>query len=318
MKTERRHELQTNELANWLAGWIETIAPYWKLTVGACLLLCAVWFAVTFVRNSQEKKRALAWSDLFQQYERGVDLEELAKVHQRHADAEAGLWALQTAADVRLAQGNQQLFQDRKQATAELDEARDTYQSVVDQAKDPLLKRRALFGLAQTLESLNDFGTAEQRYREVAETWPATAVGELAQKRLEVLQRPSTQGWYDWFAKQEPVASRIPEFEGLQDLSNLPESPDFSVPEAGQMLKPPGDATDGPSPNEFQPFRLESEDNSDELPPTTTEALEFDPLPSTSDESLPSDEATDEPLSAPADATDATTPAEEEAATEAP
>ena len=299
MKTERRHELQTNELANWLAGWVETFAPYWKLLVGACLLLCAVWVAITFVRTNQEKNRAAAWSDLFRQYERGVDLDGLASVAQTHADKEAGLWALQTAADVHLAQGTQQLFQDRVQAKTELDEARDTYQSVVDRAKDPLLKQRALFGLAQASESLNDFSTAEQRYREVVEAWPSTAVGELAQTRLEVLQRPATQKWYDWFAKQEPVASRLSEFEGLQDLSNLPDSPDISVPEAGQMLKPPGSGNDGESATEFQPFQLDSENDSADSSPTEIETPEVDSIPSIDDESLPAEESTDQPLDAP-------------------
>ena len=241
MKTERRHELQTNELANWLSEWIDTIRPYSKALVAAVLLVTTAWFAVAFTRNRGQQQQAQAWSAFFQAYEQGAESDRLAEVAETYPDSAAGLWALQSAADVDLAQGTQDLFRDRTQAKEALDQAKNAYQQVSEQAADPLLKQRAVFGMAQALESLGQFGPAEDKYREVAETWPESGVSELARQRLQQLERPATQEWYAWFAEQEPAPSPLADPSLFNDLPQLPDRPDLSLPQPGQMLKLPAD-----------------------------------------------------------------------------
>jgi tetratricopeptide (TPR) repeat protein len=251
MKTERRHELQTNELAIWLAGWVGKIKPYGKLILGGIILLLAVWVATAFIWNRGQKEREQAWSSFFQVYEGAdVDADQLTQMAtaQSYGETEAGLWALQTAADLRLGRGAQQLFVDRTQAIEDLEKAEETYRSVTEKAQDPLLKQRAMFGLAQTLESRNNFEDAKKQYQQVVQTWPDSAVGHLAQQRIDNLQQPATQDWYAWFAEQKPVVSPLSDPSLFEDLPNLPESPNLSVPEPGQLIKPsePAPAEEGP------------------------------------------------------------------------
>ena len=248
MKTERRHELQTNELAIWLTGWIETIRPYSKAIIGGLLLITTVWFAYAYIGKRGEQNQAQAWSAFFQAYEQGAEPDRLAEVAASFGDTRAGLWALQSAADLHLAQGTQDLFRDRQQAEEELQQAKDAYASVSQQASDPLLKQRAAFGLAQALESLGQFGPADEKYREVAEQWPNSGVGQLAQRRLEMLQQPATREWYAWFAEQKPIPSPLVDPSLLNVLPNLPDSPDISLPGPGELIRPSGESPAASSP----------------------------------------------------------------------
>ena len=152
MKTERRHELQTNELAIWLTSWLEAIKPYSKVLLGALVLLAAVWFAAAYVRSRGRESESRAWTALFQAYTPSAasDVsEQMADVAKSYPGTPAGLWALQTAADVHLAEGSQQLFRDREQAKQDLQQAQETYDTIAQQATDPMLKQRAMFGAAQ-------------------------------------------------------------------------------------------------------------------------------------------------------------------------
>ena len=244
MKTERRHELQTNELAIWLTSWLEAIKPYSKVLLGALVLLAAVWFAVTYVRSRGRETESRAWTSLFQAYGTGAATdvaEQMADVAKSYPGTPAGLWALQTAADVHLAEGTQQLFRDREQAKQDLQQAQEAYDTISQQATDPMLKQRALFGAAQALECLGDFGQAEKKYRELSESVPDSAVGQLAGQRLLSLQQPATRDWYRWFAEQKPVARPLSDPSLFNELPKLPETTNLSLPKPGELMLPTGE-----------------------------------------------------------------------------
>ena len=63
MKSERRHELTTNALADWLAGIIERIRPYQTTLLGVVLLavlLIAVADAVVRTASPEQTAAILA------------------------------------------------------------------------------------------------------------------------------------------------------------------------------------------------------------------------------------------------------------------
>lgn len=244
MKTERRHELQTNELAIWLTGWLEAIKPYSKVLLGALVLLAAAWFAAAYVRNRGRESESRAWTALFQAYTPSAasDVsEQMADVAKSYPGTPAGLWALQTAADVHLAEGTQQLFRDREQAKQDLQQAQEAYDTIAQQATDPMLKQRAMFGAAQALECLGDFDQAEKKYRELSDSAPDSAVGQLASRRLESLKRPTTRDWYRWFAEQKPVARPLSDPSLFNELPKLPETPNINLPKPGELMLPTGE-----------------------------------------------------------------------------
>ncbi len=65
MKTERRHELQTNDLAAWLAKEIDRVRPYGKLIGGAILVLVALALFWTWSANRARARMSTAWNEFY-------------------------------------------------------------------------------------------------------------------------------------------------------------------------------------------------------------------------------------------------------------
>ena len=60
MKTERRHELQNNELATWLTVRIEKIQPYLKTVLGVLILGLVIILGIFIVQNREQQAAAQA------------------------------------------------------------------------------------------------------------------------------------------------------------------------------------------------------------------------------------------------------------------
>lgn len=241
MKSKRRHELQTNELADRIGHAIQVIRPYTTMiltaTTAVAIVVCG-WY----VWNAwQERQQGEAWQAMFNaSTDPQADLAtEFTRVASQYADTSAGLWATQTAADMHLAQGVRLLFSDRALADTSLTMARDRYLEVVQNEKTaayPMLLERARFGLAQTLETMNELDQAKKYYSLVTEANSDSVLGQLAKTRLERLGKPEVAKWYHWFARQKPAPP--PEVKqpsaaggaGLGDvgpsLGDLPDTPE--------------------------------------------------------------------------------------------
>src|SRR5207244_2454656 len=70
------------------------------------------------------------------------------------AGIRAGEWARLAVADLQLVEGTNQLFVDKTEGTQRLHRAVDIYETALREVRDPLLKQRALFGLARANEAL--------------------------------------------------------------------------------------------------------------------------------------------------------------------
>lgn len=236
MKTERRHELATNVLADWLGEKIEAIKPYSTAISATVLAVVVAVFAYVYWSQKNQARQAKAWESYFSALdERGREDadESLLNVADDYANSPAGNWSRLSLADAQLAKGVDQLFNDRAASRQTLDDAAESYRAVLDDAPaDSALAERASFGLAEAYESKNELDKAREQYQALVDRWPNGAFTALAQERLNDLDQKSTKDFYDWFAKQspKPKAPKGPGKPGEKpafDLGNLSDESPF-------------------------------------------------------------------------------------------
>ncbi len=245
MKSERRHELEQNALANWVATRMEAIRPYQNAILGGLLLVAAAVVAFSVWRSMAQRQVTVAWEDYFHAIQTR-EPRELEQVANRHAGTHVANWAATSAADLRLAAGCDLQFTDRPSALYEIRNAIDLYLMVLEQSRERLLRERATFGLARAYEAQIDLDKAMEHYTEVVEQWPDGPFAEVAEDRLAALRQRSVRELADRFAKwePEPPASDLPDFPASRpefDLDTLPDGPVF-IPETDLGLEGLDDA----------------------------------------------------------------------------
>jgi tetratricopeptide (TPR) repeat protein len=274
MKTERRHELQTNTLADALGQAVDSVKPYTQIAVGAVLAVAVILFVVKYLSFRSQEGVVDSWNMYLQASTQGgtEGTEELRRLIEQYPDSTAAQWSHLFLADQELNDGIEQLFQNRTEAKEKLRKAEEHYQSVQKGASDPLLAERATLGLARVYESQVQLDKAQQEYQRLLDRWPEGAFAQTARERLKDLQQKSTKEFYDWFAVNEPKApesglgtpDKRPSFDlpaepsepplNLNPLNTSPEDADKTsqTPEQGGSGEPVSTAARGPS-SEKQP-----------------------------------------------------------------
>lgn len=217
MKSERRHELQHNELAEWLAKSVETIKPYQNILLTALAAVLIAVLGYTWWSRESAAQATQAWDELNAVIESG-NVTKLAQVIDDYPDTNVAYTAAVVLADSHLGEGCARLFISKAPAQDELSKAIKRYDSVRQQCQTPSLLERATFGLARAKEAKGDLGPAEKLYEEIAAKWPGGAYSAAASQRLADLKRPATKRLYDQFARFDPK----PAFSGA-----LGERPSF-------------------------------------------------------------------------------------------
>jgi hypothetical protein len=255
MKSDRRHELQQNELADWLGQHLEMLKPHGTsillgLVTAAVVVLGGMWYF-----SGESSAAAQSWSSYFgafNQREPGKALEQLVK---DKPGTQTALWAQQAIGDMNLAQGAAMLFSDRAEAQKMLQKAQDTYKLVEAAAGDPGLKARAQFGMAKVLESLCKPEEAAKYYQLAADTQKDTAIGKAAAADAQRMKDDRQVALLAWFASQTPKKpAPIPGVGGSTPglPSDLPERPDIGLP-SGLGLGNLGAGTPASPPPAFPP-----------------------------------------------------------------
>lgn len=333
MKSERRHELEKNDLAQRLAAAIERSKPYQNTMLAAVLLVLVVTVAYGWWVRYSAANMAGGWDEFYQaltaiegneaDFERGLsDLDDLVG---RYPDTHVAFWAGVVAGDMHLAAGCDQLFVNKSTANQELRQAVERYDEVLKSARNPMLRERATFGLARTTESLGvDLDKAAQLYREVAANWPNGAFAVEAKRRAEELGKPATKELYDKFAKFDPKPAfldepGIPGEKPAFDLKSLPDGPVFGGSSPLKLEeKGAGDSQLAPTPDATTPAAPPKTD--EPAAKTATEPAATEPAASEMTEPKPA--ATETPESKPAatepPATATEKPADEKPADAAP
>jgi tetratricopeptide (TPR) repeat protein len=258
MKTERRHELQENALADWLGKQVDLLKPYSTAIVAGVLITAVLIFALSQMGQNRAKRVNLSWDEYFEAAAI-QDVEALREIGARYARTEAGAWARQSAGDISLATGSQNMFIDRAEAKTYLEKALDDFLVANKSASTDLLKQRSLLGMAQAYEALNRFDEAESAYERVISGWPSSSLAKTSQQRLTFLKKPSTQEFYQWFMEQTPTVPKIsmdgdaaagmtPPSSGLGGPEITPPESSVATPDSNAEETPPAsDDTTGDS-----------------------------------------------------------------------
>jgi predicted negative regulator of RcsB-dependent stress response len=242
MKTERRHELEQNMLADWLATRAEFIRHYLQAIVASLVAVVVIVGAWAYISRRSANQEAAAWQQVFVASDTG-DVDGLARLADHFGSTTAGQWARMRLADIKLDQGINQSFDDRAASQKALAEAVDNYRTVQAKTGDAERKQRATLGLARAYESQDKLPDAREQYDQLVKQWPDTVYGQEARARLVDLDKQSTKQFYDWFAQRDAKPAEGPAIPGLKpkfDSSSLPSESDFKF-DHGPALTPSTD-----------------------------------------------------------------------------
>jgi len=248
MKGERRHELEQNQLADWLAQKIEAIKPYQNLIFGTVAVIAVLVGGYSWWVRQGTSEAEAGWDQFYLAMNRGgsgaapADFERMAE---EYAGTRVGPWAAVMAGDLRLGRGCRELFLDKTTANEELREAVAQYELVRNGRYSPVLKQRATFGMARAREAQNKLDEAISLYEDVGTTWPDGIYAEPARQRLADLKKKSTRSFYDEFKQFNPKRSLVdePGIPGQRlpfESESLPDGPVFKQP-----IMDPGSADKG-------------------------------------------------------------------------
>ena len=235
MKSERRHELQTNYLADHLGTAVQTGKPYamWVAIGIAAVVILAIAYGIYSTQTA--KANAEAWGDYYFNMGAG-DAEVFQQLAEDHPNTAAANWATQAWADNQLLLGLDQIYTNRTQAEQTLQGAIEAYEGIIKDSRESELKNRAAIGLAQAYESLGKLDEATRYYQQVTSN-SQDGFASLAAQRLAWIKSGEGKSFYDWFASVRSTPEPPPALPG--DLSRPPQSPDISFPQKQNPLTLP-------------------------------------------------------------------------------
>jgi len=319
-KTERRHELQQNDLAAYLEQANKRIEPYSKQILVGILLLLAGGVAYSFYNSERNAAASLATMELIQNTNvSDVDTEALSEINIKFVETSAGKLAKLYEGMAFVSKGNRDIYTDRTQAEESLNEGILVLTDAAGSTNDTLIKSRAYLGVALANTILGNNAAAKEAYEQVIKANESQAMVDNANSRIESLDSPSGEKFATWFKDAkftQPGSdpSVPPTFPSIPALDlNLP---DFPGPE-------PSTGTDGdanPLKGEPAPRELDGGLNLPAEAEKTAPAESEKTAPAESEKTAPAEAEKTAPAeaekTAPAEA-EKTTPAEAEKTTPA-
>jgi len=270
MRTERRHELEENILAQGLISVLEKIRPYQNAILIGLVGMVVLVAAYQWITRRSSGQAEAAWNEVFANMSLSrEDPSALEKAAENFAGTEPGQWAALLAAEAYLAKACDAFFQNKTEAREYLHRSRDLFQRVLTDSRNEVLRERATFGLARADETAGDLDNAieswsnpsgkqsghkaDRGYQGVLNLWPEGAYAKAAQARLNDLQRYTTKKFYDEFGRWEP-RPLPPESFGPSAKGKIPA--DGAIPEG--PLFTPGELVPSDKPEKRAPSSKET------------------------------------------------------------
>ncbi len=228
MSSERRHQLENNDLVALLGKINKRIEPYSK----PIALLIAIAFIVliyqTYVTSNAEASRSDATLQLIESVA-DRDPVLLQPIIDEYPDTTAGAWAKLYQGQQFLAEGLSKIFDDTEEAKVALEDAREALSSAASSSEDTLLVSRAHYGIAQAAEAVGDVKSAKESYEKVKRVNESDAMVKRAEERIAALSDPQTLAFLEWFGDQEfsPADPMMPP-STLPSGNQLPDAPEFA------------------------------------------------------------------------------------------
>ncbi len=198
MKTERRHDLETNELARRATVWIEKVKPYSTLLVGVAVVLLGVWVISSVWGSIAASEDEAAW-DAYGLAISSDDLEMVKMQRLANDDLYQGTrmqeWAFAAWADRQLYLATRQYLLDRTDAQERLQRIVGVYEQLATNAGEEQLRNRARFGLARVYELQNKLEKSGALYDQVQGDLQLLA--RLYADRLLTPEAKETYAWLE-------------------------------------------------------------------------------------------------------------------------
>ncbi len=247
MKSERRHELEQNQLAGKLAKMVESIKPYQNAILGGTLLLVIVIGGVVWSRANRASARDEGWGQVSIAQSSGIpDAADFEKIGEDYSDSMLSCQAMLAGADLRLKEGCSKRFENKKDAEDELKDAVSGYKKVIDETAGDddlfVVWQQATFGLARARETLGELDKAKDLYETLTKD-AGGAFRSQAQRRLTSLQ---DKDLHDRLAEYTPrpsasVGSGWPGGDPQFNMDTLDRDPSiFSIDEGEGGVGSPG------------------------------------------------------------------------------
>lgn len=276
MSTKTREPVEeevVEERPNDIEEVLKSVMPYWRPIAGVLALLLGLLVVTTMLSGSRKAAEESAWASFMAASGNG-DTEMLQEIAST-GSGDVAMLAQYKAAQSNLIKGNAEVHKNRDSSRVALNAAVDGFTKTIERSTgQELIEQRAIWGLGQAYEGLNDLGKAKTQYQKLVEKFPEAPLSKRAEQRVVSLDDPATKEFYDWFFTQNP-ADKLTTGDVKMPSMKLPGSPDFSVPD---------------------PNLMPADDNADD---TTSESSA--PAPD-----LPSAPAAEDATSTPAEAVDAT------------
>ncbi len=234
MKSERRHELQTNTLAIWLSEKGKSIGQNstWYIAGGIAIVLILIFAKVSRDRSAEAQQEG--WATLrtvesagyqaiggFQPNEQQFNdsTTTLEKLAGDNSGSSLGTMAAMSLADLQMFHGNLYLRRSRQASNEAFQKAANAYTMVIeDKSADSMLVNLARFRRGRSYEWRNMLSDAIADYEATEGPYATKAATQVA-----FLKSNGATAWYDEFDQldltQRPVTP-------LQDFSEQPFSED--------------------------------------------------------------------------------------------
>jgi hypothetical protein len=214
MKSERRHDLETNWLAKRLGTWGECARPYSTAMTIAVVAILVVVLITLFVSSRAAANRSAAWDAFtYAMTSASTNWDNLRTAAEENPDTKMSQMANITWADAELRRAAEFFFREQAAAESHLDNARDVYRRLIDEAEDPAIVNRARLGMARALEINGDVKEARKFYAAVEGPFK-----EFAQERSKELALADVQESVTWLASAEMPTVQAPVGPGTPGL----------------------------------------------------------------------------------------------------
>jgi predicted negative regulator of RcsB-dependent stress response len=206
MKSQHRHELETNALSKWLDVFVAKVGPHATTILGVLVALVVIVFGYSYITSESAAQQSEGWNVYNQAVEGYIpNLEALHQAAQENAGTPMQALSDLTWADGQVWMAARAYIQNRAAGMEVLNKALGTYENVIKETNDPKLASRAHFGLARLYELKGDLEKARAEYQLVQ-----GGFSEIAKQRADDLAEKRIQEACDWLATAEAPRRAAP------------------------------------------------------------------------------------------------------------
>jgi hypothetical protein len=244
MKSEHRHELETNVLAKKLDVWVERLRPYASTIAGVVVAIVIVMFLWSYFAGSSSARQNQAWDTYNQAITEAVpDIDQLRQAAQEYPGTKMQHLADVTWADGQVFIAARDYIYNRNSSKDAIEKAVSAYRSVIQSSDDARLVNRAQLGIARAHEIDGKLAEARDDYRAVK-----GAFEEYAKRQADRLEKPDSKETYAWLASARPKLPRAPQGAGTPGVQPEFSAGDLALPNApAGTTSPEGSPTQGQS-----------------------------------------------------------------------